>query len=305
MTAENVGTGVFNIFGPDQEAQDPNGERWQSGIFKNDPSNPVKDWNMVFIPYVTGDVFFGSKPNGTVPEVPGEMFQFVGKSNMLKFLGRIVPTFKDAKIVLLSGSSAGGIGALLNYTYYADSFIDQNNGARVFVLNDAGPFFDDQHLEVCLQKRYRELYGLNDSLPKDCMGCFNADGGGMTKGLLSYLADKYPEHVLGGVVDSSQDEIMKFFFSEGLEGCSYIDNPIFGLLAYPEDRYPAALEHILNDLVEPSRINTYIWEGDLHQNLFQTATDDRYYQMNGLEKTVAQWVATLLTGKPERIGVIK
>ena len=116
--------------------------------------------------------------------------------------------------------------------------------------------------------------------------------------MLCYLAEKYPEHVLGGVVDSSQDEIMKFFFSEGLEDCSYIDNPIVGLLVYPEDRYPAALEHILNDLVEPSRINTYIWEGDLHQNLFQTATDDRYYQMNGLEKTVAQWVGTLLPASP-------
>jgi hypothetical protein len=304
LTAENVGTGVFNIFGPDQEAQDPNGERWQSGIFKDDPANPVKDWNMVFIPYVTGDVFFGSKPNGTIPNVEGS-FQFVGKANMLKFLERIVPTYKDAKQVLLAGSSAGGIGSLLNYTYFADAFIDQGNGARVFVVNDAGPFFDDQHLEVCMQKWYRDIYALNESLPKDCEGCFNADGGGMTKGVLQYLADKYPEHLLGGVVDSSQDEIMKFFFSEGLDQCAYIDNPLVGLLLYPEDRYPAALDHILNNLVPKERVNSYIWEGDLHQNLFQTATDDRFYQMNGLDKTVAQWLATLLTGKPERIGLVK
>ena len=61
----------------------------------------------------------------------------------------------------------------------------------------------------------------------------------------------------------------------------------------------------MNDLVDPKRINTYVWEGDLHQNLFQTATDDRYYQMNGLEKTVAQWVGTMLTGQSERIGVFE
>jgi hypothetical protein len=304
LTAENVGAGVFNIFGPDQEAQDPNGERWQSGIFKDDPANPAKDWNVVFIPYVTGDVFFGSKPNGTVPDVEGT-FQFVGKSNMLKFISRIVPTFNDAEIVVLSGSSAGGIGALLNAPFLADAFIDQAKGVRFFVLDDAGPFFDDQHLEVCIQKRYRDLYGLDQSFPADCTACRSENGGGLVKGYLAYLADRYPDRVLGGLVDSDQDEIMKFFFSEGLEDCAYIENPIIGLLAYPADRYPEALRHILTDLVEPSRMSTYIWSGDLHQNLFQTATDDRFYQKNGLDKTVAEWFGGLISGKHERIGVIK
>jgi len=304
LTAENVGSGVFNIFGPDQEPQDPSGERWQSGIFKDDPANPVKDWNMVFIPYVTGDVYFGSRPNGTVPDVEGT-FQFVGKTNMLKFISRIVATYPDAGVVLLSGSSAGGIGSLLNYTYLADAYIDQGKGARVFVLDDAGPFFDDQHLEVCIQKRYRDIYGLNDSLPQECTGCFNADGGGLTAGLLKFLADKYPELVLGGIVDSDQDEIMKFFFSEGIENCAFIENPIVGLLAYPADRYPAALKHILNDLVDPSRLGAYVWTGDLHQNVFQTASADRFYLKNGLEKTVAEWLSSLLQGKGERIGAVK
>ncbi|HET6333627.1 MAG TPA: pectin acetylesterase-family hydrolase [Polyangiales bacterium] len=304
LTAENVGAGIFNIFGPDQEAQDPNGERWQSGIFKDDPANPAKDWNMVFIPYVTGDVFFGSKPNGTVPDVEGT-FQFVGKANMQKFFARVVPTFSDAEIVVLSGSSAGGIGALLNAPFLMDAFIDQGKGARVFVLDDAGPFFDDQHLEVCIQKRYRDLYALDESFPQDCPACRSADGGGVVKAWLAYLADRYPDRVLGGLVDSDQDEIMKFFFSEGLENCGYIENPIVGLLAYPEDRYPAALKHILTDLVDPSRMATYIWSGDLHQNLFQTATADRFYMKNGLDKTVAEWFAGLITGKGERIGVIQ
>jgi len=304
LTAENVGAGVFNIFGPDQEAQDPNGERWQSGIFKDDPANPARDWNMVFIPYVTGDVFFGSKPNGTVPDVEGT-FQFVGKANMQKFMSRIISTWKDAEIAVISGSSAGGIGALLNATYFADGFIDQGKGARVFVLDDAGPFFDDAFLEVCIQKRYRELYALDESFPMDCPACRSADGGGLVKASLAYLADKYPDNVLGGFVDSDQDEIMKFFFSEGLENCGFIENPIVGLLAYPADRYPAALKNMLTELVAPSRMSTYVWSGDLHQNLFRTATDDRFYQKNGLDKTVAEWFAGLISGKHERIGVIK
>ena len=304
LTAENVGAGILNLLGPDPEPQDPNGERWQSGIFKDDPRNPAKDWNMVFVPYVTGDVFFGSKPNGTVPDVEGT-FQFVGKSNMMKFISRIVPSFADAETVVLAGSSAGGIGALLNAPFLGDAYIDVGKGARVLVLDDAGPFFDDAHLEVCIQKRYRELYGLNDSLPMDCTGCRNPDGGGLVKGYLAYLADRYPEGVLGGFVDSDQDEIMKFFFSEGLENCAYIENPVLGLLAYPADRYPQALTQLLTELAPPARMGTYVWSGDLHQNLFQTATDDRFYQKNGLEKTVAEWFAGLIEGKSERLGVIK
>jgi hypothetical protein len=52
-------------------------------------------------------------------------------------------------------------------------------------------------------------------------------------------------------------------------------------------------------------MSTYIWSGDLHQNLFRTATDDRYYQKNGLDKTVAEWLGGLISGKHERIGVIQ
>jgi hypothetical protein len=40
-------------------------------------------------------------------------------------------------------SSAGGFGALLIGTYVLDAFIDQGHGVRGFVLDDAGPFFDD------------------------------------------------------------------------------------------------------------------------------------------------------------------
>ncbi len=37
------------------------------GIFDTtNTANPYKDWNIVYVPYCTGDVFFGKKPNATV-----------------------------------------------------------------------------------------------------------------------------------------------------------------------------------------------------------------------------------------------
>jgi hypothetical protein len=299
LTAESVVSGVLNLVGPDSEAQDPNLSRWQSGIFKDDPANPVKDWNMVFIPYVTGDVFAGAKPNATVPGVDGT-FQFVGRANMLKFLPRMIATFKDASTVILTGSSAGGLGALLTAPFVMDAYIDLNQGARVFVVDDAGPYFDDPYLEVCLQKRYRDLFGLNDSFPEDCPAC-KGDAGGITAAYLAYLVDKYPDNLLGGLVDSDSDEIMSFFFSEGVDNCSYIDNPVVGLAAYPADRYAAALKNLLD--VHMKRMSSYVWSGSLHQNFFETASGDRFYDKNGLDKTVAEWLATVLTGKMERLGL--
>jgi hypothetical protein len=299
LTAESIGSGILNVLGPNDEPQDPNGERWKSGILKDDPNNPVKDWNMVYIPYVTGDVFAGAKPNATVPGVDGT-FQFVGRTNMLKFLARIVPTFRDAPVVLLTGSSAGGLGALLTAPFVIDSYIDLNLGARVFVVNDAGPFFDDPYLEVCLQQRYRDLFGLNDSFPEDCPAC-KGSGGGIAKNYIAYLVDKYPEGLLGGLIDSESDEIMSFFFSEGLDDCSYIDNPLLGIALYPEDRYKAGLKNLLD--VHLKRMSSYIWPGIEHQNLFMTDWGDRFYDNNGLSKTPAQWLANLLAGNMERVGL--
>lgn len=305
LAAEGIGAGAGNalLASPDSEPQDPNGSRWQSGIFKDEPSNPVKDWNMVYIPYVTGDVFFGSRPNATIDGVNGT-FQFVGKTNMQKFFERIIPTFKDAEVALMAGSSAGGIGTLLNATYFADGFIDQGNGARVFIVDDAGPFFEDAYLEVCIQKRYRDIFALNDSFPKDCSGCFNQDGGGLAKGILEYLLDKYPNQLVGGLIDSNEDEIMKFFFSEGQMNCMFVDNPLGGLAAYPDGLYPKALGGLLG-IAPAMTMSSYIWEGTLHQNLFETASGDRFYEKNGLEKTVAEWLTGLIAGNAERIGVVK
>jgi len=299
LTAESVGSGVFNILGPDAEAQDPTLSRWDSGVFKDDPANPVKDWNMIYIPYVTGDLFAGSKPNGTVPDVTGT-FQFVGHTNMMKFIARIVPTFKDAPLVLLTGSSAGGIGALMTAPFLIDAYIDLNAGTRLFAVDDAGPIFDDMYLDPCFQQRFRDVFSLNTSFPEDCTTC-QGTGGGMVKAYLAYLIDKYPDNLLGGLIDSDDDEIMKFFFSEALEGWNYIDNPIVGLTAYPDGQYAAGLKNLLD--VQFKRMSSYVWSGTLHQNLFQTASGDRFYDKNGLMESPAEWLTKLLGGQMERVGM--
>src|SRR4029079_15086682 len=50
----------------------------KQGIFeRTSASNPVRDWNQVYIPYCTGDLHAGHAPNKSVPGVIG-LQQFVG-----------------------------------------------------------------------------------------------------------------------------------------------------------------------------------------------------------------------------------
>lgn len=301
MTCEDVGSCTPNVLsGPDKEPQDPTGSRWQTGIFKNDPANPVKDWNMVFVPYVTGDTYMGSRPNMPIEGLDPQ--QAVGHLNMLKFYERIIPTFKDAEFVLSAGTSAGGIGAWSNLAWLIDGFIDQKNGATVFLLNDSGPLFTDDYLEACLQKEFRDSWNINGSLMSDCADCVTSDGGGIADSLVAYLVDKFP-NFKGAFVDSDQDDIFKLFYSEGLDNCSYLGNPVSGVLAYPQDRYPKGLKAMI-DLFPSDRMSYYIWSGSYHQNLFETFKGDRFWEKNGLDKTIAEWLSNILDGKVERIGAI-
>jgi len=73
----------------------------QTGIFdQNNSKNPVRDWNMIYVPYCTGDIHGGD----TDHVLGGQMRHFHGYANITKYLERWVPTFPSADKVLLNGS---------------------------------------------------------------------------------------------------------------------------------------------------------------------------------------------------------
>ncbi len=271
------------------------------GIFLRDPRNPVADWSMVFVPYCTGDVHAGTRPDGTVVTsvlLPPQ--QFVGYHNLGLFYRSFGGDYMNTETVLLAGSSAGGFGALLNYDRTQEFF--QNS--RVLAITDSGIPFRDQYLEPCLQQNWRDLFGLDAMLPPDCTGCFNDDGGGLAEGLGEYMFhQKYAGRMLGGGISSDQDQIIKLFYSAGLNDCTTITAleavaAIMLLGSYPLDRYPAGLNDFLDNVAGRQNVGSYLISGDLHQHLFRA----RYYEQNGVGRTIAEWVGDLLGGQSVHLG---
>ena len=276
-----------------------------SGIFdRENPRNPFRSFEIVFIPYCTGDVHFGTKQAGMVPALTTPQ-KFVGYFNMKTYIGRIVPTYKDrVSKVVIAGSSAGGFGAALNFSMVQDAFGD----IPVTVLDDSGPPFDDQYMPVCMQKRWRDAWGLNDAMPPDCEECFQADGGGMLH-LTDFLERKHPNAKIG-LISSMQDEVIRLFYSVGLQDCANYDtaDPVAVVLLqidpnsyFPAQQYTDGLNALRSTYMPTGRMASYFMGGvniTYHQHLFR----DRFYDSTAGSETIAQFATNLINGQVDTVG---
>jgi len=107
----------------------------------------TRDWTIIFLPYCTGDVFTGdttatyTDPEGNASDL---VYHHAGHENVMAVLdwmtqGEYAKYFDDIPTLLVTGSSAGGAGAFLNYF-----FIREALGSRVgqgILLNDSGPVY--------------------------------------------------------------------------------------------------------------------------------------------------------------------
>jgi hypothetical protein len=185
-------------------------------------SNPVKDWNMVFVSYCTGDIHTGnnvieyssaelgdagatgnaSDAAGAASDAGGSgaasdggiqtlLFHHAGHANTLAVIDWMSQHFKTVPKMLVTGCSAGGAGALLNY-----HFIRKGMGSAVaksYLLDDSGPIFHSDGPSKALHEKVRSAWnvdsvldGLQGQLPVT-VDALKADFGLIN----TALADKY------------------------------------------------------------------------------------------------------------------
>ncbi|MGH7289335.1 MAG: pectin acetylesterase-family hydrolase [Myxococcota bacterium] len=176
-------------------------------VFRAHPYSRVKtqDWNMVYVPYCTGDIYVGdtvqvyADPAGVEPPL---IWHHNGARNVLAVLAWLKDNLPRPTQMLTAGCSAGSIGALAGYELIRGHMAP----TRGYLIDDSGPAFSApqggdpaDHPSIPLHQQIREAWGLDGAhapiqylktrLPK----LNTTDLGSMYRA----LADKYPNDRMG------------------------------------------------------------------------------------------------------------
>jgi hypothetical protein len=109
---------------------------------RNYAESPSRDWNYVFVSYCTGDVHTGN--NVVTYESDGDTqsvtFDHDGHEDVQQVVSWIDEHFTHVPKMLVTGCSAGGVGALVNYAYLRNGIPQVE---KSYLLDDSGPVFPD------------------------------------------------------------------------------------------------------------------------------------------------------------------
>jgi len=154
-----------------------------------DDASPTQDWNLVYVPYCTGDVHTGNNvityadPAGVEPDVT---FHHAGHDNVAKVIEWIDSQFTHVPRMLVTGCSAGGAGSITNYFFLRNGIGAVETG---FMLDDSGPIFPSGGFSQPLHDKVRESWN-TDSILTDLPSSFDPEDFGSIN---TALAETFPE----------------------------------------------------------------------------------------------------------------
>ena len=129
-------------------------------------TNPYRTASYVFVPYCTGDFHAGN--NVATYDVLGPRpFRHVGRRNVDAFLPRLRATWPAPARVVISGTSAGGFGATLNYALFRDAY----PAATMSLVDDAGPMLKGDGIPAAERAAWYANWHLGEVVDPLCAGC--------------------------------------------------------------------------------------------------------------------------------------
>jgi hypothetical protein len=238
--------------------------------------NPFRDWNLVYIPYCSGDVHTGSSLSGYLGQPQ------VGFLNYKMDLLQIVAAFPSLEQVVLSGSSAGGFGVAWNWMWTQDAF----GSVPVTALDDSGPPMGPEYLSECQQVRYAELWGWEGNVHPNCTEC-NVGTGKVVRPLLE-ASFKTRATTRFGLLSYDEDGTIKSFFAYGSDNCSKWDElqpPV-----YPTGKFPMGLGELRQAWAGFPRAAMYVVPGGSHTFLGSNITSVK----TGSGIPMLEWIKRLI-----------
>ncbi|XXF79954.1 pectin acetylesterase-family hydrolase [Myxococcaceae bacterium GXIMD 01537] len=137
---------------------------------------PTKDWNIVYVPYCTGDVHVGNNAavyTDSTGQQPPLTWHHNGYNNTLAAANYAKANFTNVQKLLVTGYSAGGTSTSAAY-YFVRKAI---NPARGYLLNDSGPIYmapNANYNSRSLHLKIRQSWAL-DSVFAQLPASFNRD----------------------------------------------------------------------------------------------------------------------------------
>jgi cysteine-rich repeat protein len=265
------------------------------GIFnRSNTANPVKDWSMVYVPYCSGDIHGGNKD--TV--LGGKTRHFRGYTNITKYLELWGATFRDPDTVLVTGISAGGFGAGLNFPQIADAF---GPGPQMVMIDDSGPPLSNMVIAPCLEQTFREVWGLDQTVLAAC-GADCPDENDFASGFIDHVVKTYPTARLG-VFSNTADTVIRTFM--GFGWCDGVRDDCSGVPTnVPADTYEEGLLALRAKYA--SRAGSYLIGQTRAGYAFgtgHTVLRSPTFWTTVIDGTsVADWVGGVIAGDVEQVG---
>jgi hypothetical protein len=196
--AANFATGYTSSnFESDFEVETP--------IFnRTDPNNPYSAATFVFVPFCSGDFHMGTTTQNWY-DLFGRLTRtvyFNGRNNLNAYLSLVQSAFPHPSRVTLTGTSAGGFGAELNYEHVRSYF----PGTRVDLISDSGPLLKNPNFlglgTIGLSGILNGFWNAEPSFPACAPGCI-AD----LKSIYAYYDTTYTDSRFA-FMEHDEDEII-------------------------------------------------------------------------------------------------
>ncbi|MBX3159240.1 MAG: hypothetical protein KF773_24945 [Deltaproteobacteria bacterium] len=152
-----------------------------------DDTSPSRDWNMVYVPYCTGDVHTGAataeySDNGGQDTVT---FHHDGHAAVEQVVSWVNDSFTHIPKMLVTGCSAGGVGSFVNYRFLRNGVAAVEQG---YLLDDSGPIFPSRGFSGPMHSMIRSAWNLDALTPIMPSGFSLEDMGTVN----TAVADEFP-----------------------------------------------------------------------------------------------------------------
>lgn len=149
-----------------------------------DDTNPSRDWNMIYVPYCTGDVHTGNRI-ATYEGEPTVEFHHDGHDAVQEVVKWLDSNFTHVPKMIVTGCSAGGVGALVNYRFLRTGVRAVEKG---YLIDDSGPVFPSTGYSQPMHSMIRSAWNI-DTLESVMSPGFTVNNMGSIN---TALADEFP-----------------------------------------------------------------------------------------------------------------